>query len=132
MTLAVCWNTVIVVVSPRLHRLISSDFRTSSDSIGVQGLPIVDYGRGLRTRTPGSLEVLHSLYIEGQEPAQRIILSSNSTLFSAAHTITHILVISSRCFAFEEDTAQDGCLVTRREKIYPKKATLMRIAKQRF
>ena len=58
---------------------------------------------GLRTRTtdedswqPGSpREVLHSLYIEGQDPAQRIILSSNSTLFSAAHTITHILVISS-------------------------------------
>jgi hypothetical protein len=30
-----CWNTAIVAVNPGLHRLISSDFWTSSDSIGV-------------------------------------------------------------------------------------------------
>ena len=70
--------------------------------MGFQGLPIVDcgldYGRGLLA-VRKSWEVLGSptlsIYIEGQEPAQRIISSSNSTLFSVAHTITHILVISS-------------------------------------
>jgi hypothetical protein len=30
-----CWNTAIGAVNPRLHRLISSDFWMSSDSIGV-------------------------------------------------------------------------------------------------
>jgi hypothetical protein len=57
-----CWNTAIVAVNPRLHKLISSDFWTSSDSIGSLrttdcGLRTTDYG----SRTPGSSEFLVSL-----------------------------------------------------------------------
>jgi hypothetical protein len=61
-TSGACWNTAIAAVNPRLHKLISSDFWTSSGSIGSLrttdcGLRTTDYG----SRTPGSPEFLVSL-----------------------------------------------------------------------
>jgi hypothetical protein len=62
----------ITAVVDWLHRTFSSDFWTSTDSLGVQGLQTTDYRL---YRGPG--EVLRLLYIEDLRLTELIMLHSN-------------------------------------------------------